>query len=48
MCCCINQFCGNQCRCRRTITGTFTQNIPVTMAYSIAPVSIGNENINFF
>ena len=45
MCCCRNQ-CG--CRCRRAITGTFTQNVPVTMAYSIAPVNTMGENINFF
>ena len=44
--CCYRNRCG--CNCRRTITGTFTQNVPVTMAYSITPLSIGNENINFF
>lgn len=46
MCCC-SCSCGN--RYRRSISGTFTQNIPVTMAYRFAPINIGNnsENIDF-
>lgn len=41
MCCC--------CCCKRrhpqvtSATGSFTQNIPVTMSYRFTPTSIGNE-----
>ncbi|MDR1241135.1 MAG: hypothetical protein LBK29_04710 [Oscillospiraceae bacterium] len=29
-----------------SINGTFTQNIPVTLSYSLSPVSIGNSGVS--
>ena len=46
MCCCL---CSCSCRNRNNnyISGTFTQNIPVTMSYRITPINIGNGFSNF-
>lgn len=44
MCCCS---CSCRNRNNNSISGILTQNIPVTMAYRITPVSIGNGFSNF-
>lgn len=41
-CCCCKNSCGRS-RCNNSISGIFTQNIPVTMAYRFAPISIGSS-----
>lgn len=42
MCCC-----SCSCRNNNSVSGIFTQNIPVTMAYRLTPISIGNSFSNF-